>query len=344
MAYDEELTSRFREALGGLPGVSEKKMMGGVCFLLDGNMVGGADRTRAGEGRFMFRVGRDNEDEALAREGAWIMEQGGRRMSGLVFVSEDACDDDALKDWVSLALSFVTTLPPKWAVDKGTVVMTSASLPGFSAETLEFLETLKANNTRDWFQANKAVYERAVKQPAEAFSAEMACQLEDLTGIAHKPKVFRIHRDVRFSKDKTPYNAHIRISFSPMTDRDDVPPAWFFGFQPGHWALGTGVFAFEKRALERFRDRVAGEDGAALEKLLGALKKKKIRLSDPDLKRVPTGWPQDHARADLLRHKGLAAWIDREDVTAIRPGMVKSCMSDFTRLKPLFDWLLESSP
>ncbi len=113
MAYDEELTSRFREALGGLPGVSEKKMMGGVCFLLDGNMVGGADRTKAGEGRFMFRVGKDNQEEALGREGAQAMEQGGRRMTGLVFVSEEACDDDALKDWVSLALSFVTTLPPK---------------------------------------------------------------------------------------------------------------------------------------------------------------------------------------------------------------------------------------
>lgn len=220
--------------------------------------------------------------------------------------------------------------------------MTSQSPAGFSAETLKFLETLKANNTRDWFTANKAVYERAVKQPAEAFSAEMAGHLEDMTGIAHKPKVFRIYRDVRFSKDKTPYNAHIRISFSPLTDRD-APPAWFFGFEPGHCALGTGVFAFEKQALERFRDRVAGEDGAALEKILKALGKKGIRLSEADLKRVPSGWPQDHARAGLLRHKGLAAWIDREDRAAIGPGLVKSCRSDFKRLKPLFDWLLDST-
>ena len=218
--------------------------------------------------------------------------------------------------------------------------MTSASAPVFSPETLEFLENLKANNTRDWFQANKPVYERAVKQPAEAFSAEMAGQLEDLTGIAHKPKVFRIYRDVRFSKDKTPYNAHIRISFLPLTDEEALP-AWFFGFEPGHCALGTGVFAFEKQALEWFRDRVAGEDGVALEKILGALKKKDIRLSEPDLKRVPSGWPQDHPRAGLLRHKGLAAWIDHDDKSVVGPNLVKSCKADFKRLKPLFDWMME---
>lgn len=113
MAYDEDLTDRLRDTLEGLAGVSEKRMMGGVCFLLNGNMLGGADRTKDGAGRFMFRVGKENEAEALTRPGAIVMEQGGRRMSGLVFVDEEACDAAALKAWVSLALSFVSALPPK---------------------------------------------------------------------------------------------------------------------------------------------------------------------------------------------------------------------------------------
>lgn len=113
MAYDEDLTDRFAASLDGMTGVSQKRMMGGVCFLLDGNMIGGADRTKTGEGRFMFRVGKDNEAAALTRPGAVIMEQGGRRMGGLIFVAEDECGGAALKQWVSLALSFVTTLPPK---------------------------------------------------------------------------------------------------------------------------------------------------------------------------------------------------------------------------------------
>jgi len=113
MAYDEELADRFRGALEGHADISEKRMMGGVCFLLGGNMIGGADRSKDGDGRFMFRVGKDNEAEALSRDGAVIVEMGGRRMGGMVFVGEEACDQDALQDWVSLALSFVATLPAK---------------------------------------------------------------------------------------------------------------------------------------------------------------------------------------------------------------------------------------
>jgi len=113
MAVDEGLSQRFRAATDHLSGVSEKRMMGGVCFLLNGNMLGGADRTKEGEGRFMFRVGKDNEAQALARNGAIVMEQGGRRMGGLIFVSEEVCDKNSLRDWIELALEFVSALPAK---------------------------------------------------------------------------------------------------------------------------------------------------------------------------------------------------------------------------------------
>ncbi len=113
MAYDEMLAARFRQALGGMADISEKRMMGGVCFLLDGNMIGGADRTKAGEGRFMFRVGKENEVAARALPGGQQMEQGGRRMGGFFFVAEGACTDQVMTQWLSLALSFVSTLPPK---------------------------------------------------------------------------------------------------------------------------------------------------------------------------------------------------------------------------------------
>jgi TfoX/Sxy family transcriptional regulator of competence genes len=113
MAYDPLLSMQFRDALGSVAGVTEKRMMGGICFFLDGNMIGGVDRSKSGEGRYMFRVGKDNEAEALRRPGAAVVEQGGRRMGGLVFVDEKACDAAALEDWLALALSFVSTLPPK---------------------------------------------------------------------------------------------------------------------------------------------------------------------------------------------------------------------------------------
>ncbi len=114
MAYDEDLAHRFRCALEGMAGISEKRMMGGVCFFLDGNMIGAADRTKAGEGRYLFRVGKAKMAEALTRDGAQIMMQGARQMTGFVFVGEDACEDDAaFRSWVSMALGHASGLPPK---------------------------------------------------------------------------------------------------------------------------------------------------------------------------------------------------------------------------------------
>lgn len=113
MAYDEALASRLRSMLEGMAGISEKRMMGSCCFFLDGNMIGAASREKSGEGQFLFRVGKDNQREALAREGAQLAELGGRKMSGFIFVPEDICDEQTLKEWISLALSFVNTLPAK---------------------------------------------------------------------------------------------------------------------------------------------------------------------------------------------------------------------------------------
>ncbi len=113
MAYDEQLTERFRKAAQGLGDLSEKRMMGGVCFLLNGNMLGGADRNKEGLKRFMFRVGKGAHLEALKRPGAIPMEMGGRRMGGFIFVDAETCDDRMLSDWIALANSFVSELPAK---------------------------------------------------------------------------------------------------------------------------------------------------------------------------------------------------------------------------------------
>lgn len=113
MAFDEALAQRLRDGLARVKGVSEKRMMGGLCVLVNGNMLGGVDRAKDGSDRFMFRVGKDNETEALARPGATIVDMGGKRLGGLVFVAADACDDKALKAWLSLSLGFVGQLPRK---------------------------------------------------------------------------------------------------------------------------------------------------------------------------------------------------------------------------------------
>ncbi|MEM7465045.1 MAG: TfoX/Sxy family protein [Pseudomonadota bacterium] len=113
MTYDEVLSQRMRDALDGLPAISEKKMMGGVCFLINGNMVGGAHRDKkTGIGNFMFRVGKDNETEAIKVHGAGEMIMGERKMGGFV-QAEEEIENTAFTNLVSLAVSFAGSLPPK---------------------------------------------------------------------------------------------------------------------------------------------------------------------------------------------------------------------------------------
>ena len=108
MPYDPELADRMRAALDGRPGIAEKRMFGGICWLLDGNMLCGVET-----GRFMFRVGKLLEADALARPGAEIVAFDGRRMGGLVWVAAEDCRADALDQWLALAERFVGALPPK---------------------------------------------------------------------------------------------------------------------------------------------------------------------------------------------------------------------------------------
>jgi uncharacterized protein (TIGR02453 family) len=207
----------------------------------------------------------------------------------------------------------------------------------FSDETVAFLTDLRANNTREWFADNKAAYERTVKKAGGDFAAQICVELEALTGIAHAAKIFRIHRDLRFSKDKTPYNTHLHISFLP--ERTNV--AWFFGLDPDGMAVGAGVFGFEKAALAAYRDRVIGPDGDRLAAILASLENDGVRVGEPALKRVPQGFDPDHPRASLLRHKGLTVWSDYPDTKpATKPGVVLRCVEDFGRFKPLVDWLM----
>lgn len=108
MAYDENLAVRIRNLTKSRPEITEKKMFGGVCFFLNGNMLCGVE-----VGRYMFRVGKDYEAEALEQPGVSPMNLTGWPMGGLVHVTEDACHESKLEVWLEIAERFVGTLPPK---------------------------------------------------------------------------------------------------------------------------------------------------------------------------------------------------------------------------------------
>ena len=108
MAVDEDLAERIRVALAGTGTVREVRMFGGLCFMLNGNMVAGTSKRG-----LLVRVGKDRYSGALARPGAKPMEMGGRVMEGYIFVDPAPQEDRVLRDWLELAVDFAETLPAK---------------------------------------------------------------------------------------------------------------------------------------------------------------------------------------------------------------------------------------
>ncbi len=210
----------------------------------------------------------------------------------------------------------------------------------FHPKAVAFLADLKAHNDREWFADHKGDYETYVKDASVAFCRLMVEGLDGLTGGAHQSKIFRIYRDVRFAKDKTPYKPYQHILFA-AGDHRQTTSAWFFGLEPDRLVLGAGKFSFDGEGLVRYREAVAGSRGAELAQIVEALQGQGARLNEPQLKRVPSGYDKDHPRADLLRRKGLALWIDLDVGVATEGDLVATCLAAFERLRPLVGWLEE---
>ncbi len=191
-----------------------------------------------------------------------------------------------------------------------------------------FFKKLAANNAKPFYEEHKAFYVSEIKKPAELLADLLAEDLARLTGVAHKPKVFRIHRDVRFSKDKTPYNAHLHLMWSQP---QEGKPAWFFGSSPEYMIVGVGVMGLQGERLTAYREFVDREGDALSDALDTAQTTLGAELSDwgPEpLKRVPKPYDPDHPHGDLLRRKALAVtappradWKDNGLVPAVTATM-----------------------
>jgi len=219
---------------------------------------------------------------------------------------------------------------------------TSAAFPGFPPEAQGFLADLRAHNDRDWFTAHRTTYEQAVKGPGEAFLACLEPELAALTGGPVSGKIFRIHRDVRFSKDKSPYNTWLRIAFPARGGASGVTACgYFFALEPEKAILGAGGFDFSGPVLDAFRAAVAdATKGPALEAILAGLAKAGLRIEGETLKRTPAPYPADHPRAELLRRKGLTVWRDIADPGVIASGaLLAETLATFATLAPLVRWL-----
>ncbi len=181
----------------------------------------------------------------------------------------------------------------------------------FTKETFAFLSDLKANNTKDWFDANRARYEAHWKEAALDFIADVSGEMAALDPpLRAEPKLNkslrRINRDVRFSKDKSPYNARLHVIFW-AGDHPNRSPGLHVVLQPEGVGYGAGQFGLDPSVLAAIRGRIAGGEGDGLISALEAAEAVHCRMGEPELARLPKGFVAEGRRAELLRHKAIVA-------------------------------------
>jgi len=198
---------------------------------------------------------------------------------------------------------------------------------GFSDEAIQFLLELQAEQSRTWFKAHQADFMRLCRRPLELFIEELRDRLIPVYPrmVEAEPHYFRIQRDTRFAKDKTPYKTNISadIAIRPRGEDENehgIPGLYFSWGLEGEY-LGIGAWHMSPTVLARYRDvldRV--QSGAAIQRLVDGLLAQGFTIEAMEkLKRVPPPYPQDHPRAELLKHKGFAVMAQpTENVSSSR--------------------------
>ena len=199
---------------------------------------------------------------------------------------------------------------------------------GFPVAALDFYDDLEVDNTKSFWEAHKHVYAESVKAPFEA----LAQALEPEFGAM---KVFRPYRDVRFSKDKTPYKTHQGgfVGVAPST-------GWYVQLAPQGLMTGGGFYEASGGRLAAYREAVAHDHyGTELEGILAALTAEGREIGGDRLKTSPRGYDADHPRIELLRHRSLVVRRDHGFAPVIHtPEALELVREDWRALRPLIEW------
>lgn len=205
------------------------------------------------------------------------------------------------------------------------------------AEIFGFLADLASNNDREWFAANRARYE-AARETFEALLASIIASLsihdETISLVSPKQAAFRLHRDLRFTKDKTPY----KLAFSAFVsgyDRRSAYPGYYLRIEPGATMMAAGLHSPGKSTLAAIRAALLKDHGW-LTRISGDLAGRfPGGLGGDRLKRVPSGFPADHAASDFLRHKGFVVSQPFSDKSALSADLPQLAAESFAAAVPL---------
>lgn len=198
----------------------------------------------------------------------------------------------------------------------------------FTPELFAFLRDLEANNDRAWFADNKARYEAAVREPALRFVDEFAPRLEQISPhlvADSRPtggSLYRIHRDVRFSRDKTPYKTAAAISFRHELGRGAHAPGYYLHLAPGRVFAGAGIWRPEREALGQLRAAIAGDPDGWRAAVGDGPFAERFSLTGESLKRPPAGFDADHPLIEGLKRKDFVATASLTQGEVTRGGFI----------------------
>lgn len=200
----------------------------------------------------------------------------------------------------------------------------------------QFLKDVKANNNREWFAENKSRY-----TAAHANFKQFANGLHDLMSMQdeiERMKLHRIYRDVRFSKDKTPYSARFSGSFVRATKWKRG--GYYFHMEPGASFVGGGFWSPESADLKRIRVELANDPGP-LRKIIASADFVNTfgELKGDKLKTAPQGYPKDHANIDLLRYKQFLVMKPFTDKEVFSTDFAQQVAETFHHMRPFFDYM-----
>lgn len=202
--------------------------------------------------------------------------------------------------------------------------------------TLQFLKDLAANNHREWFQANRDRYDAALDNMKQ-FTRAVESALGE-TDLLESATLFRIYRDVRFSKDKSPYKHNFGISLSRATKR--LRGGYYIQIEPGGSFVGGGFWQPNTEDLKRIRAEFAIDDQPIREIMAEpAFRKYFGALQGEELKTAPQGFDKNHPALDLLRKKSFVATRNFTDAEVTGDTFLEDVMQSFRAIRPYFDYM-----
>jgi uncharacterized protein (TIGR02453 family) len=214
----------------------------------------------------------------------------------------------------------------------------------FGPELFRFLRDLAKHNDREWFAKHKARYEEHARDPMLRFIADLAPRLRRISPrFVADPRpvggsLFRIHRDTRFSKDKSPYKTAVAASFRHEAGKLVPAPGFYLHLEPGDVMSGAGLWHPDRDALAKVRDAIVAKP-ERFERAVSGKAMAKLAWHGESLKRPPPGYPPDHPLVEHLKRKDFAVGATWDEKRACAPDFLERCVESYRTAAPLMEWL-----